>query len=33
MADSMAIGSLKNEIYRLVDYNQPLAYQIWKADH
>lgn len=32
-ADSMAIGSLKNEIKRELDYEQPLMPQIWRMSH
>lgn len=32
MANTMAIGSFRKEIHRLVDPDKPLSPQIWKAD-
>jgi hypothetical protein len=33
MANSMVIGSLKKEISRIIEPDQPLMPQIWKLDH
>jgi len=33
LADTTAIGSLRREIKRELDYDQPLMPQIWRMDH
>ncbi len=33
MANTMAIGSFKNDISRLIQPDEPLMPQIWKTDH
>ena len=33
MADSMAIGSFKKDVEKMVNVNEPLGPQIWRMDH